>query len=89
MRVAVLGERVRVEGYSLAGAVVYPADDPEEVRGAWGELPDDVAMVVLTPAAARALGLKTGPDPGLEPSASSESKPAASRSAPLTAVMPP
>jgi vacuolar-type H+-ATPase subunit F/Vma7 len=74
MRLAVLGERVRVAGYALAGAIVYPADDPDEVRAAWLELPADVAVLVLTPAAARALGGESAARrrPGL-----------------LTAVMPP
>lgn len=54
-RVAVLGERVRVEGWTLAGALVCPADDPAAVRTAWRALPADVAVLVLTPAAAAAL----------------------------------
>jgi vacuolar-type H+-ATPase subunit F/Vma7 len=55
MRVAVLGERVRVEGWTLAGALVRPAEDPLAVRDAWRRLPPDVAVAVLTPAAAQAL----------------------------------
>ena len=58
-RIAVLGERVRVEGYGLAGACVLPADTPAETEAAWAGLPGDVVVVVLTPAAARIL-----PDPG-------------------------
>jgi vacuolar-type H+-ATPase subunit F/Vma7 len=54
-RLAVLGEEVAVQGYALAGAVVLPAEDAAAVRAAWAQLPDDVAVVVLTPAAARAL----------------------------------
>lgn len=54
-RVAALGERSRVAGLALAGAVVLAADDPEAVRRAWRSLPDGVDLVILTPAAAEAL----------------------------------
>ncbi len=53
--IAVLGERHRVEGFALAGATVFDAADAGSVREAWARLPDDVAVVVLTPAAAHAL----------------------------------
>ena len=55
-RIAVLGEAVRTEAFALAGAVVFVADSPDAVRTAWRSLPDDVAVVVLTPLAADALG---------------------------------
>ncbi len=55
-RVAVLGEEVSVQGYALAGAVVLVAEDVAAARAAWDGLADDVAVVILTPAAARALG---------------------------------
>jgi vacuolar-type H+-ATPase subunit F/Vma7 len=51
-RVAAIGERVEVEGFGLAGAMVCPAHSPEEVRAAWRSLPGDVVAVILTPAAA-------------------------------------
>ncbi|MER6622895.1 hypothetical protein [Streptomyces sp. NPDC000931] len=72
--VAALGERARVAGLALAGVVVLVADDPGAVRRAWRSLPDDVDLVILTPAAARALesGSVTG-----------------EIRRPLTAVMPP
>ncbi|MFF5157670.1 hypothetical protein ACFY3N_15680 [Streptomyces sp. NPDC000348] len=54
-RVAALGERARVAGLALAGAVVLVADDPDAVRRAWRSLPDGIDLVILTPAAARAL----------------------------------
>ena len=54
--VVVLGERARVTGFALTGACVVPADDPRTVRSAWLALEDDVAVGVLTPAAAAALG---------------------------------
>ncbi len=54
-RIAVLGERHRVEGFALAGAAVFVADDAASIRDAWTRLPGDVDVVVLTPAAANAL----------------------------------
>ncbi|MFF7490089.1 hypothetical protein ACFZBC_32020 [Streptomyces luteogriseus] len=73
-RVAAIGERARVAGLALAGAAVLVAEDAEAVRRVWRGLPDDVDLVILTPAAAEAL----------------ESPPAApGGSRPLTAVMPP
>lgn len=53
--IAVLGEAHRVEGFALAGAAVFVAADAGSAREAWARLPDDVAVVVLTPAAANAL----------------------------------
>jgi vacuolar-type H+-ATPase subunit F/Vma7 len=55
-RAAVIGEAVRVQGYALAGAVVYPAEDAEQARAAWRSLPPDTAVVVLTARAAAWLG---------------------------------
>lgn len=55
-RVAVLGESVRVQGYALAGALPIVAESPEETKEAWSNLARDVELVVLTPAAAAALG---------------------------------
>ncbi|MGA2305929.1 MAG: hypothetical protein ABSH29_17370 [Acidimicrobiales bacterium] len=54
-QVIVLGERERVMGYALAGALAVEAEG-EEVARAWASLPSDVSLVVLTPAAAQALG---------------------------------
>jgi vacuolar-type H+-ATPase subunit F/Vma7 len=54
-RIAVLGEGILVEPYALAGAFVVVAEEPAAVRTAWDSLPDDVAVVILTPAAAAAL----------------------------------
>ena len=55
-RVAALGEPIRVQGFALAGAMAVPAEEPEAIRRAWEALPDDVVVVVLSPAAASALG---------------------------------
>lgn len=73
-RIAALGERARVAGLALAGAVVLVADNPEAVRRIWRSLPEGVHLVILTPAAAEAL------EPDLA---------AAGGRHPLTAVMPP
>jgi vacuolar-type H+-ATPase subunit F/Vma7 len=59
-RVAAIGELTRVQGFALAGAVVLVAGDQEAVRAAWSSLDEEVAVVVLTPAAAAALGDEPG-----------------------------
>ncbi|MFD8234779.1 hypothetical protein ACFV20_23255 [Streptomyces sp. NPDC059696] len=53
---AAIGERLRVLGLVTAGVVVLPAEDPDAVRTAWRRLPPDTGLVVVTPAAAEALG---------------------------------
>jgi vacuolar-type H+-ATPase subunit F/Vma7 len=55
-RAAVIGEMVRVQGYVLAGAVVYAAEDAEQARAAWRSLPPDIAVVMLTARAEGWLG---------------------------------
>jgi vacuolar-type H+-ATPase subunit F/Vma7 len=54
--IAALGERSLVRGFALAGVRVVEAEDAEAVRSAWLGLHAEVAVVILTPAAARALG---------------------------------
>jgi vacuolar-type H+-ATPase subunit F/Vma7 len=54
--VAAIGAQPQVEGFGLVGVRVYPADDTQQVRAAWRRLPASVAVVILTPAAADALG---------------------------------
>jgi vacuolar-type H+-ATPase subunit F/Vma7 len=54
-RIAVLGEAVQVDAFALAGALVAVAERPDDVRAAWASLPEDVGLVLLTPAAAAAL----------------------------------
>jgi vacuolar-type H+-ATPase subunit F/Vma7 len=61
-RVIVLGEPARVVGYALAGALAIEAEG-EEVARAWASLPPDISLVVLTPAAAQALGAATLAEP--------------------------
>jgi vacuolar-type H+-ATPase subunit F/Vma7 len=53
--VAVIGDEPLVRGFALAGALVFAAGDAGEVLDAWRALPDDVALVILTEAAAAAL----------------------------------
>ncbi|MGW5342963.1 hypothetical protein [Streptomyces sp. HUAS TT3] len=60
--VAAVGEHTRVSGLALAGVDVFEAECAEDVREAWWSLPDDVSLVILTPAAAGALGTEL-PDP--------------------------
>jgi vacuolar-type H+-ATPase subunit F/Vma7 len=54
--VAALGEEALLEGFRLAGAIVHAAETDDEVRRAWDALPDNAAVVILTPRAAGALG---------------------------------
>ncbi|KUN82471.1 hypothetical protein AQJ66_21870 [Streptomyces bungoensis] len=54
--VAAIGTRTGVCGLALAGVDVLVAEDPDAVRRAWRTLPATVALVLLTPEAAEALG---------------------------------
>ena len=54
-RAAALGEDARIAGFALAGVPTLVAETAEDVRRAWAELPADVVLVLLTPAAAAAL----------------------------------
>ena len=47
-RVAALGETVKVEGFALAGAVVFVADTAGDVDAAWDAMPDDVGVLIVT-----------------------------------------
>jgi vacuolar-type H+-ATPase subunit F/Vma7 len=58
-KVVVLGESLVIAGFALGGAATMPADDPEAARRSWDALPDDTGVVVLTAAAADALGPRT------------------------------
>lgn len=64
-RAAVIGEELRVQGYALAGAIVYPAGDPAAASTAWRALPPDVAVAILTPRAAAWLGDELGQRSGI------------------------
>jgi len=54
--VAAIGASQQVAGFALAGARVYLADTAEQARAAWQGKPDTVAVVILTDAAAEAIG---------------------------------
>jgi vacuolar-type H+-ATPase subunit F/Vma7 len=47
-RVAVIGEPLRIYGYELAGAVLYPSSDRPTAVRAFRDLPGDVAVILLT-----------------------------------------
>ncbi|WP_208106760.1 hypothetical protein [Streptomyces sp. GC420] len=72
-----LGERTRVAALVPAGVAALSAETPHAVRAAWDALPPDVSLVILTPAAAAALGPAV-----LDPEGPLD------REGPLTAVMP-
>ena len=55
-KIVVLGESVTVQGFALAGASVLEADQADTVRHMWTTLPRDTAVVILSAAAAAALG---------------------------------
>lgn len=54
-RVAAIGELEAVDGYGLAGVELLPAADGSAAREAWATLAPDVALLLVTPAAAEAL----------------------------------
>lgn len=54
-KAAVIGEELAVEGYALAGCVLLPADNPDEVISAWQALPPDTVLLILTQRAANCL----------------------------------
>ena len=62
-RAAVIGETSRVQGYALAGAVVYLAEDEAAVRTAWQALPADVEVVIVTARAGHLQGQLSQPVP--------------------------
>jgi vacuolar-type H+-ATPase subunit F/Vma7 len=53
--VAAIGEYERIAGFAFAGVQVCAADDPDAARAAWAALPNEVALLILTPAAHDAL----------------------------------
>ena len=66
-RAAVIGEPLRIYGYGLAGALLFPASDQPGVMRAWQHLPGDVAVVLLTGQAARWLEDELERRPGVLP----------------------
>jgi vacuolar-type H+-ATPase subunit F/Vma7 len=54
--VVVIGEPALVAGYAMAGAIPVPAQSSDDVLRAWDSLPSGTTLVILTAAAADALG---------------------------------
>jgi vacuolar-type H+-ATPase subunit F/Vma7 len=61
--VVAIGERAQLEGYALAGVEVIDAGDGSAVQRAWDELPADVRLVLLSPAAHAALAAQLSQRP--------------------------
>jgi vacuolar-type H+-ATPase subunit F/Vma7 len=61
--VVAIGEPALVSGYAMAGATTMPAQGLDEVRRAWESLPSGTTLVILTAAAADALGGRLSGDP--------------------------
>jgi vacuolar-type H+-ATPase subunit F/Vma7 len=59
-RIAAIGEAVRVQGLALAGVLVLPGDDADQVRASWAGMPGDVELVILTPGAAELIDVGPG-----------------------------
>lgn len=60
--IAAIGSAMRVQGLGLAGVLVLPGEDPQQVRDSWAGLPEDIVLVILTPSAAAAIEpARTGP----------------------------
>src|SRR5256885_12034690 len=55
-RVAAIAAERSVRGFGLAGALVFAAEDAEEIWSAWRDPPDDVDVVVLSAVVAGILG---------------------------------
>ena len=53
--VTAVGEAALIDGFALAGVRTCPAETADEVRRCWSAA-EDAAVVILTPAAADALG---------------------------------
>jgi hypothetical protein len=64
-RVIALGEERRVLGFALAAVDVLVAEDAAAVVDAWGRLPADAAVLLLTPAAHAALAGRLAQRPRL------------------------
>jgi len=53
--IAAIGEPERIAGFAFAGVQVCAAEDPDAARAAWRALPEQVALLILTPTAHAAL----------------------------------
>jgi vacuolar-type H+-ATPase subunit F/Vma7 len=50
-RAVAIGDRRRLAGYALAGALAVSADSPQAIEAAWERLGEDATLLVLTPEA--------------------------------------
>ena len=48
-RAAAIGDIRRLAGFALAGVLVAPATDAASARAAWESLPEDTALLILSP----------------------------------------
>jgi vacuolar-type H+-ATPase subunit F/Vma7 len=62
-KIVALGERNRVQGYSIAGVEAVVAGTADDTVEAWRNLPRDVAVLILTAQAAAALGERVSERP--------------------------
>ncbi len=53
--IVAIGERERLQAFSLAGVRIEPAEGPEAAVAVWRSLPADVSLAILTPSARAAL----------------------------------
>lgn len=54
--VVAIGAEGQLAGYSLVGVDVHPVETAEAAIRVWDDLPDDVGLVLMTPAVGVALG---------------------------------
>ncbi len=54
--IVAIGAEEQLAGYSLAGVDVRPAETAETAIRVWDDLPDDVGLILMTPAVGTALG---------------------------------
>jgi vacuolar-type H+-ATPase subunit F/Vma7 len=59
-RAVAIGDGRRLAGFALAGVIVAPAADGAAVRAAWDALPEDTALVILSPDAREHLDDRLG-----------------------------
>lgn len=62
---AVIGEALAVTGYALAGALVCPADNPDDATAAFDALPPGTVLVIVTASAAGWLADRLGQRPDI------------------------
>jgi vacuolar-type H+-ATPase subunit F/Vma7 len=66
-RIGALGAAAQVEAFALAGALVFVTEEGGDIESVWDALPEDVGVLILTPAAAQLLGARLEERPQLLP----------------------